>query len=334
MTDGRSRIVALVLFAAALVLPLVVRSEYLRQVIVTGYISAIAVYGLNIILGYTGLLSLGHAAFYGIGAYAVALLETRLGVPFWVALAAGCAAAVILGYLVGLVSLRTRGNYFAIFTAAIGVMISIVFTNWQELTGGNIGIMNIPPPAPIGPISFESSLAKYYLVLAALLLAIVLCARVRGSLFGRSLLAIAANEDLARAVGIDVMRAKSAAFMLSTFLAGLAGGLYAIFVGFLGPDSSGLDVTFDMLLYLIVGGIGTLGGPLVGTLVLVVLGQFLQGIEQYKFLLYGPLLVLLVMFFPSGIVGGLGRVLGKRPPRAPAPVAALPDSSLASGSAN
>ena len=324
MRVNQARSIAIVSFAIAIVLPFVVRSEYYRQVIVTGYISAIAVYGLNILLGYTGLLSLGHAAFYGIGAYAVALLETRLGVPFWVALAAGCAAAVILGYLVGLVSLRTRGHYFSIFTAAIGVMISIIFTNWQELTGGNIGVMNIPPPAPIGPVSFESSIAKYYLVLAALVFAIVLCARVRGSLFGRSLVAIAGNEDLARAVGIDVMRAKSAAFMLSTFLAGLAGGMYAIFVGFLGPDSTGLDITFDMLLYLIVGGVGTLAGPLVGTLVLVILGQFLQGIEQFKFLLFGPLLVLLVMFFPSGIAGGvmhLSARLGRR-------TAPIPESTL------
>jgi len=328
----RPRLFALGAIAIAIVLPLLVRSEYYRQVLVTGYISAIAVYGLNIILGYTGLLTLGHAAFFGIGAYAVALLETRLGVPFWVALAAGCAAAVILGYLVGLVSLRTRGNYFAIFTAAIGVMISIVLTNWQELTGGNIGVLNIPPPAPIGPISFESSLAKYYLVLVALVFAIVICARVRGSLFGRSLIAIAGNEDLARAVGIDVMRAKSAAFMLSTFLAGLAGGMYAIFIGFLGPDSSGLDVTFDMLLYLIVGGVGTLAGPLVGTLVLVILAQFLSGIDQYKFLIFGPMLVLLIMFFPSGIVGGIMQLRGMvRRGAASAPVA---DAALAQPGAN
>ena len=332
MPIGRSRLFALGAIAVAIVLPLLVRSEYYRQVLVTGYISAIAVYGLNIILGYTGLLTLGHAAFFGIGAYAVALLETRLGVPFWVALAAGCAAAVILGYLVGLVSLRTRGNYFAIFTAAIGVMISIVFTNWQELTGGNIGVLNIPPPAPIGPISFESSLAKYYLVLVALVFAIVICARVRGSLFGRSLIAIAGNEDLARAVGIDVMRAKSLAFMLSTFLAGLAGGMYAIFIGFLGPDSSGLDVTFDMLLYLIVGGVGTLAGPLVGTLALVILAQFLSGIDQYKFLIFGPMLVLLIMFFPSGIVGGIIHLRGMvRRGAARAPVV---DAALARPGAN
>ncbi|GAC1545127.1 MAG: branched-chain amino acid ABC transporter permease [Candidatus Velthaea sp.] len=298
----------LVALVVALGLPLVVHNPYYLQVIVTAFILAIAVYGLNILLGFTGLLSLGHAAFYGIGAYTVALLETRAGMSFWPAMLAGCAASVALGYLVGIISLRTRGHYFAIFTAAIGVMISIVLTNWQELTNGSIGIINIPPPAPIGPISFESQEAKYYLVLAGLLLAIYITARVRGSLLGRSMFAVASNEDLARAAGIDVTRVKLIAFMLATFLAGLGGGLFAIFIGFLGPDSSGLDVTFDMLLYLIVGGMSTVAGPLIGTLVLVILTQLLQGFEHYRMLIFGPALVLLVMFFPGGIAGGLARL--------------------------
>lgn len=308
MTLSR-RYAGFALFAAmTLALPFVLHNPYYLQVVVGGYIAAIAVFGLNIILGYTGQLSLGHAAFFGIGAYTVALLETRAGVPFWIALVAGCAASVFAGYLVGLISLRTRGHYFAIFTAAIGVMISIVFTNDQDLTNGNIGIVNIPPPGPIGPISFESPVAKYYLVLAALALAAFVCWRVRHSLLGRTFVAIASSEDLAAASGIDVMRNKRMALMLSTFLAGLAGGMFAVFIGFLGPDSSGLDVTFDMLLYLIVGGLGTLAGPFVGTMLVVILTQFLQGFEHYRLLLFGPLLVLLVMFFPTGIVGGIARL--------------------------
>ncbi len=296
----------------ALALPAVVHNPYYLQVIVGGYVTAIAVYGLNVILGYAGQLSLGHAAFFGIGAYTVALLETRAGLSFWPALAAGCALSVAIGYLVGAISLRTRGHYFAIFTAAVGVMIGVVFTNDQQLTNGNIGIVNIPPPAPIGPISFESPVAKYYLVLAALAFAIWIVARVRYSLLGRTLLALASNEDLAASVGIDVMRAKRLAFMLATFLAGLAGGMFAIFVGFLGPDSSGLDVSFDMLLYLIVGGAGTIAGPLVGTLGIVVLTQWLQGFEHYKLLVFGPLLIVLVRFFPAGIAGGFARLRWRR----------------------
>ncbi|GAC1658160.1 MAG: branched-chain amino acid ABC transporter permease [Candidatus Elarobacter sp.] len=292
----------------ALAVPLFHPNSYVLQVIAGGCITAIAVYGLNVILGYTGLLNLGHAAFFGIGAYGVALLETKAGWPFWPALLAGCLASVVLGFFVGAISLRTRGNYFAIFTAAIGVMITTVFTNWQELTGGNIGIVNIPPPPTIGPISFFDPVPKYYLVLGALAFAIAVCALVRHSLLGRALLAIADNEDLARATGVDVPRTKLVAFMVSTFLAGLAGGMFSMYIGFLGPNSSGLDVTFEQLLFLVIGGIGTISGPLVGTLLLEFVSQWLQGMQQYRFIIFGPLLVVLVIFFPHGIAGGVSRL--------------------------
>ncbi|MFN2460903.1 MAG: branched-chain amino acid ABC transporter permease [Candidatus Velthaea sp.] len=323
------RIAWAVCAALAFALPLAVHNPYYFSVIVTGYVFAIAVYGMNIILGYTGLLSLGHAAFFGIGGYAVALLETKAHWPFWPALAAGCAAAVLLGYLVGLISLRTRGNYFAIFTAAIGVMIFTIFTNWQDLTNGNIGVVGIRPPAPIGPLAFDTPAAMYELVLVALVLTMILCARVRSSLTGRTLLAIAANEDLARAVGINVMRVKRLAFMLSTFLAALAGGLFAVVLGVMGPDASGLDRTFDMLLYLVVGGLGTIAGPLIGTMLIATLSQYLQGFQQYQMLVYGPLLIVLVMFFPGGIVGGFDRLRARwvrRPTAAPVAPAFAPET--------
>jgi len=317
------RVAWIVCAVAAFALPLVMHNPYVYSVIVTGYVFAIGVYGLNVILGYTGLLSLGHAAFFGIGAYSVALLETKAHWPFWPALAAGCAASVIIGYFVGLISLRARGNYFAIFTAAIGVMIATVFTNWQDLTNGNMGVMRILPPPPIGSLTFGSPAAMYYLALVALVLTFAICALVRHSLLGRTLGAIASNEDLARAIGIDVMHNKRIAFMLSTFLAALGGGLFAVFLGVLGPDVSGLDRTFDMLLYLIVGGLGTIAGPLIGTLLLAVISQLIQGFAQYQLLVYGPLLVVLVMFFPGGIVGAFNTVRARLRQRRAAPGPAL-----------
>jgi branched-chain amino acid transport system permease protein len=305
------RVLWILAAAIAVALPFLVPKSFYLQIIASAYITAIAVYGLNVILGYTGLLNLGHAAFFGIGAYAVALLQTKAGWPFWPALLAGCATSVLLGALVGMVSLRTRGNYFAIFTAAVGVMIAIIFTNWQELTGGNIGIVNIPPPPPIGSLTFDGDVPKYYLVLAALALTIVICVLVRNSLIGRTFVAIADNEDLARATGVNVARVRLTAFMLSTFLAGLAGGMFAMYNGNLGPDQTGLDITFEQLLYLVIGGIGTIAGPLVGTLVLVEISQQLQGVQQYRFLIFGPMLVLLVRFFPMGVVGGFHRLTAR-----------------------
>jgi branched-chain amino acid transport system permease protein len=321
--------------AAALVavgVPLLHPNSYVLDVIAKAYITAIAVYGLNVILGYTGLLNLGHAAFFAIGAYGVALLEKNAGWPFWPALLAGCLGSVVLGFFVGIISLRTRGNYFAIFTAAIGVMISIVITNADKITGGNVGIVAIPPPPNIGPVSFADDVPKYYLVLAILVFAVAICALVRNSLVGRTFVAIADNEDLARATGVDVPRTKLVAFMLSTFLAGLAGGVYAAYVGFLGPDQSGLDVTFQQLLFLVVGGIGTISGPLLGTLLLEGVSQWLQGVQQYRFIIFGPLLVVLVIFFPHGIAGGLARLQHRVAPRGPTPSARTANAPEATAS--
>ncbi len=299
--------VALGVLAGA-VFPFLIRDPYYQQVVVDGFITAIAVYGLNIILGFAGQLSLGHAAFFGIGAYTVALITTRSSVPFWPALAAACAIAAGIGYLVATISLRTKGHYFAIFTAAIGVIINIVFTNYQPLTNGSIGIIGIPGPPAIGPVSFDSPTARFELIYAFLLLAVAIVWAIRNSLYGRTLLALAGNEDLARATGIDVTRAKRLAFVAATALAGLAGGLYAMYVGVLGPETTGLDVTFNMLLYAIVGGLGSIAGPLVGTLLLATLGQVLQSFEKYQGLVYGPLLVILIVYFPGGIAGGFARL--------------------------
>ena len=302
------RLAALVAVVLGFALPFVIANPYYQQVIVDGFITAIAVYGLNVILGFAGQLSLGHAAFFGIGAYVVALLTTRSSVPFWPALLLGCIVTGGFGYAVGAISLRTRGHYFAIFTAAIGVMINIVLTNWQWLTNGNIGIVGIPSPSALGPISFDGPIPRYELVFVFLLLAIGVCAAIRNSLFGRTLLALSENEDLARAVGVDVTRAKRLAFVVATVLAGLAGGLYAMYVGFLGPEVTQTDVTFNMLLYAIVGGLGTTAGPLIGTLLLSTLTQFLQAFEKYQMLVFGPLLVLLVIYFPGGITSAFNRV--------------------------
>jgi len=305
----------------ALVVPLLLPNPYYLHVIGGAYITGIAVYALNVIVGFGGLLNLGNAAFFGIGAYGVALLEMKAGWPFWPALLAGCAMSAGLGALVGMISLRTRGNYFAILTAAIGVIIYVVFSKWQDLTNGDIGIVSIPP-ATLGSFALSSNVSKYYFALAALAVAILVTTAVRYSLFGRSLIGIADNENLARAAGIDATRVKLIAFVTSTSLAGFAGGISAAFMGTLGPNATGIDLTFEQLLYLVVGGIGTLAGPLIGTLLLTGLTQWLQFLEQYRFLVFGPLLVVLVLFFPHGIAGAYARLTARGRERRAQPVAA------------
>ncbi len=311
-------IVAATLLAVALVFPLLVRNEYYLQVLTLGYIWAIAACGLNIILGFTGQLSLAHAAFFGVGAYTVGLLGTEQAVSFWAGLPAGVALSAVFGYAVGSLCLRSKGHYFAIFTLAVGIIIHLVIQKWESLTHGHIGVIGIPGPGHIGPVDFGSSMGRCYLVLACLVGTIVATRRLLHSPVGRTLMAIRESEELAASVGLDVMANKRMAFTLSAAVAGLAGGLYAGFIGYLGPEVASVDVTFNTLLYVMVGGIGSISGPITGTFIVYGLSQVLQVLQEYQLLIFGPLLVLLVIFMPAGLAGALRSMRGRY---WPAPVA-------------
>lgn len=299
-----SRNGALLLWGLAILFPMVSDNQYYLHVLSLTFIWTIAVYGLNLIGGFTGQLSLAHAGFFGIGAYSVGLLTVKAGLNFWLALLLGCIITTLIGYLIGLVALRTKEHFFAIYTLCVGYIIYLVIYKWEDLTEGVRGLIGIPPPAPIGPITFESPKAKYYLLLCFLVLVIFLMKRIMNSIIGRTYIAIRNSEELAQTIGINTMKQKMVSFVLSTFFAGLSGGLYAAFVRFIGPDISYINVTFDMLTYLIVGGIGTLSGPLIGTLLVVWLSQYLQFLQDYRMLIFGPLLAILIIFYPRGIAGG------------------------------
>ncbi|WP_424950022.1 branched-chain amino acid ABC transporter permease [Deinococcus sp.] len=303
----------LVLLLAAVV-PLFVKSGYVFDVAINVMIFAIAAYGMNVMLGYAGLLPLAHAGFFGIGAYAVGILTLKAHWSFWLAWPAGVAICAGLGLLLGLVAFRTRDDVFAIFTLGVGVIITQVINKWDALTGGNDGLNGLAAPT-LGGLSLGKPGNFYELALLALALTIFLVARVRSSLFGRSLIAIRGGEDLARSAGINVYTHKLRVMMLSTALAGLAGGLYAVYVGFLGSAITGPATTFTILLYLLVGGVGTLAGPLLGTLIIRLLQQSIQGLQDYQYIVFGPLLVLLVLFFPAGLSGLWARLRPARPAR-------------------
>jgi branched-chain amino acid transport system permease protein len=293
----------LVLFALGVALPAVVRNDYSLTVMSTAYIFALATVGLNLITGYTGQFNLAHGGFVAIGAYTVGILTVDHQVPFWIAFVAAGFATTAIGFFVGIVSLRLKGHYFSIFTLCVGYIIFLVIEKWDDFTHGVVGIIGIPAPPPIGPVSFENPLPLYYLTLAFLAAGMWLMRRIVDSLLGRTFIAIRNSESLAQSLGINLMRNKLLAFLISTFYAGLAGGLYAGFVRFLGPDLAGIDHTFDMTMYMVVGGIGTLAGPLVGALALPWLTQTLQFMQSYRFLVFGPLLIALLIFLPHGIVG-------------------------------
>ncbi|WP_407541407.1 branched-chain amino acid ABC transporter permease [Deinococcus radiomollis] len=301
----------LIVFVLAALVPLFVKNGYVFDVAINVMIFSIAAYGMNVMLGYAGLLPLAHAGFFGIGAYTVGILTLKAGWSFWLAWPAGIAICAVLGLLLGLVAFRTRDDVFAIFTLGVGVIITQVINKWDALTGGNDGLNGIVAPKLLG-IDLGKSASFYYLALLSLALTIFLVARVRSSLFGRSLIAIRGGEDLARSAGINVYTHKLRVMMLSTALAGFAGGLYAVYIGFLGSAITGPTTTFTILLYLLVGGVGTLAGPLLGTLIIRVLQQSIQGLQDYQYIVFGPLLVLLVLFFPAGLAGVWARFQGRR----------------------
>jgi branched-chain amino acid transport system permease protein len=297
------RILLLGILLITVLFPLLSQNHYHKQIIILVMIWSIAVYGLNIISGFTGQLSLAHAGFFAAGAYTLGILTATYQVNFWLSFFAALAVTAGLSFLIGLIALRTRHHFFAIYTMCVGFIIYLTIDKWDEVTGGVRGLIGIPVPSPIGPFTFETIESHYYFILLFLLGTIHVVKRIKDSLFGRTLHAIRGSEELSKTIGINIMKNQLLAFVLSAFFAGLAGALYAGFIRFLGPDISAITITFEMLMYLLVGGIGTMAGPILGTFLIVSVTQSLQFLEEYRMLIFGPIVVLIMLFYPRGLVG-------------------------------
>ncbi len=328
------RIIIFILILLALVFPLISKNDYYIHIMTLSFIWMIGVYGLNLLAGYTGYLSLAHAGFFAIGAYSVGLLTVKAQMNFWPALLLSLMITGVIGFFVGLISLRTKEHFFAIYTLCVGYIIYLVIDKWDSLTEGVRGLIGIPSPANIGPLSFESLRSHYYLVLFFLLLVVLIMYRIVHSLSGRTYIAIRNSEDLAQTIGISTLKNKLTVFVISTVIAGLSGALYASFVRFIGPDIGSIAIVFDFLTYLLVGGIGTLSGPIVGTILIVVLSQRLQFLQDYRMLVFGPVLTLLIIFYPRGIVGSVANWIHKRRASVPRPIISakkLPEKQVKEG---
>jgi len=321
MTFFKKNGLKLLLLFIALAVPWVVPSRYVFQILINCCLFAIGTLSLNLILGFTGQASLAHAGFFGIGAYGVALL-TKAGVSFWIALPVSALLAAAIGVGVGLPTLRTRGSYFAISTLCMGVIIEIVAGNWVSLTGGQTGVVGIPTPSPIvlpgiGEIAFATQTAQYYLVLAFLLFTLAFMHRLVYSLKGLGYMAVRNNEVLADAVGQNTFAVKLQAFVIANFFVGLAGGIYASLLGSISPSVASINITFNFLVYLLLGGVATLAGPVIGAFAIPVLMEYLQALQQYSMIIFGVLLILVIIYFPRGFMGGLtslwNRIKGPSP---------------------
>ncbi|MBZ0155269.1 MAG: branched-chain amino acid ABC transporter permease [Alphaproteobacteria bacterium] len=290
-----------VLLAVSLVIPFMVKDYYLDVLIMSGIYILLAL-GLNVIVGFTGLLNLGFAAFYAIGAYAYALLNTRMGIGFWPSLPLAALAASLAGLLLAVPALRLRGDYLAIVTLGFGEILRLVLNNWDSLTNGPNGVSGIAPPSlagfPLGALQHY-----YYLVLVFVLLAIVLIRRVENSRIGRAWIAIRENEIAAASMGINTTRYKLLAFAVGTFWAGIAGTLFAAKMRFISPESFTFMESILILSMVILGGLGTLYGAVVGAFLLVILPELLRELQLYRMLILGVGLVLLMVFRPQGLLG-------------------------------
>jgi branched-chain amino acid transport system permease protein len=257
--------------------------------------------GLNLLTGYTGQISLCHSAFLGIGAYSCTILMIRLHLPYPLALLAGGLIAGCAGFLVGIPALRLRGLYLAMVTLGFGEIVHLVFHHWQGLTGGPLGLK--VPTARIGPVVFKSELSLFYLYLFVAFIFVILARNLIQSKIGRAFRSIAYSEIAAQASGIDLARYKTLSFALSAFYAGIAGGLYCQLLKYLSPDPFGLFESIQYLTMIVLGGMGSIIGSVLGASLLSILPEILRDFKDYQELIFSLLLMLFILFMPRGIYG-------------------------------
>ncbi len=302
-------------------IPVWMTNQYYLYILINAGIFIIAAMSLNLLLGYTGQLSLGHVAFFGIGGYTSALVSLGFDLqitdsytfvfaprPVWVGLLAGILVAGFFGWLVGRISFKIRGAYFVIVTISFAEVVRLVALNWIDLTEGPMALNNIQPftlgiPG-LWELTFWRKVPNYYLVLVTCILSYVVVARLVRSRLGRAMIALRENEPLAASVGIDVTRSLVLAAVVSAAMAGAAGGLYTHTIRIIDPDIFLFIYTVTMVIMVVTGGKGTLAGPIVGGLIFGILPEVLREVAspEMQWVIYGLFMIAIVFFLPDGIV--------------------------------
>lgn len=285
----------------AAVAPVLLRDAYWHGLLVLTAIYAIAGLSLDYIMGQMGQFSFGHAAFWGFGAYVSAKLALSLGMTPWIGFAAAALLTGALGLVVGYVALRrTRGLELAIVTLGFGVLAWLIALRWRSVTGGPAGLLGVPPPSLFG-LELRGEFEYYYLALGFLLLVLFVLSRLRYSRFGRAVRSIHEHEPLASSVGISPTRHYVFAFGFATSLVGISGALYAHHFRFVTPGLLSLTPMLTFLIIVVLGGTGTLWGPVLGSVIFVWVSEFLRVGEELRFLIFGVILFLIIVFMPQGV---------------------------------
>ena len=303
--DAYKPIFILLIAAIAIAFPYTPYADRSTQRIVTMILLyAMLGMGLNVLTGYTGLVSLGHAGFYGIGAYCCALMTTKLGFSFWPALLlAGCFTALI-GFLLGLPTLRLSGTYLSIVTLGFCEIVQMILKQWEPVTNGNYGIRNIPKPELFG---YQFSLQNggfYQIILVLVVLTALGCMAIKRSKAGRAFQAIKDDELAATMMGIRTARYKILAFVISAFITGVAGGFYSVINnGYIEPSNFVFNISVLIISVVVVGGLGTIRGMIFGAALLQLFPQVFRFLNEWRFVIYGVLLVVMMQFRPQGALG-------------------------------
>ncbi len=293
----------------ALVFPQLGFKSYYLHIAVLSLIHVLLALGLNLIAGYAGQLSLAQAAFFGIGAYTSALLMLNLHWSFWLAAPVGALFSGLVAVAIGLPTLRLKGPYFVISSMGFGEIVRLIFLNWQSVTRGPNGLPGIPAPDPINlgfiKLTFESRMESYYLILFVLFGVLILYYNLVNSRIGRALRAIRNDYIAAQVMGIHIAFYRILAFAGGAALAGLTGALYSGYIRFISPDTFTSGESINILIMMVIGGMGTIVGPIIGAVAITYLLETMRVFAEYRLVIYGLLMFVVILYMPQGVAGML-----------------------------
>ncbi len=307
LTPFMKKILILALVVALIIVPFVVSNKYLLHIIIFCFMYSCLALSLNLIIGWSGQFSLGHVTFFGIGAYITALLMMKGGMSFWLAAIISAVGVGISGALLALPTLKLRGDYLAVMTLGFGEVFRLFTTNAINITRGPMGLPAIPSPK-IGSFVINSKIGYNFFALILLLAIITFMKRLTTSGFGMAMLTIKEDNVAASAIGIYPIKYKLCAFVIGAVIAGVVGSFYAVYMAFISPSSFTYNESISMVSMVVLGGMGSIPGSIIGACILTILPEALRSFSEYRMVLYGAAMVIMMIFKPNGIWGADKRI--------------------------